>query len=203
MKNTPVEFFSSNEADWGAYMQEAARRAKQHRGKTRKAGRPKTGAFYWVPSRKGKGSDTQILWDIWSYFDSDGNSLHQHVWEVSVVPMLKEIWGPQMGRLSGHYSALPRGRVAIPLSKGYNIYHGNDAPMVESTAIRSIIREFSLPPLGAGTKWVFDDHEQVNPWDLSVLKELIPEDLGLKSPETDYDEDYDEDDDQRFVAGKV
>ena len=139
---------------------------------------PRTGAFYWTPTREPAGRTSWRLLTCHDLRRCDGIS-HRELWP-SVLDHLAAAWGRDSAmlrrRLTEHYYALPRGRVTRPRG-GYLILHGNDAPAgVEWQA--AVVERFGLAGLPLGTPW--DEHERTLREDAIAFEAAFGVDLGLR-----------------------
>lgn len=85
--------------------------------------RPFIGSFYWLPTIDNK-------WILDTYFYQNyGDTRHERVWNLFVVPYLAELWDINVknlrSRIKENYESLPRGIVMKNQDK-FVIYHGGD-----------------------------------------------------------------------------
>lgn len=142
--------------------------------------RPLTGAYYWVPRPQPHGH----AWDLVSCHDLgvwDGIP-HREFWP-HVLEHLAAAWGKDAvelkGRLRGHHTGLPRGRVVRPKS-GYVVIHGDDAPMHDW--LERVKSRFRLS--GVEVTPEFTEHEMMLGEDQRELQDALGSPLLQTTPPT-------------------
>ncbi|MGH7146064.1 MAG: hypothetical protein ACREJ2_18280 [Planctomycetota bacterium] len=121
-------------------------------------------------------------WSVLPFFDHEqplpDGTMHSKMW-THVLDRLKRDWKvSDLSVIADAYTALPRGRVAVPRDGGFCVYHGDNNP--PGTDMQAVLEAFQLT-LGPRCRLVVDEHETVLTDDLRRLERALAFKFPLKT----------------------
>ena len=135
----------------------ARRKMQRAAAMVKKAGRPKDGIWYWVPSPSGQ----------WSFLTWEGDTAyHADVWPIVVRFHLAKAYGLNDEQIKAACElpyGVPRGRVTMEQVSGrkyFFVRHGGDTPTGQA-GLQNVLDEFNLiaHSLNGLAELIRDPHE--------------------------------------------